>query len=207
VRTVLFDVDGVLVHGYHARPELQVRWDETLFGVDPDRFKSEFIYDVFVKEVIVGKLGLIEAVERVLPGLGYTGSPMTFISYWLSRDSNLNRQLIDVIRRLRATGAARLYIATNQEHLRAQWLWQTVGLGEVFDDMFHSARIGALKPASEYFASVKDRIGPQHEPPLFFDDSEEVIRAARGEGWEAVLFSATADCTAHPWIAAQLAAA
>ncbi|MDF2983165.1 MAG: hypothetical protein K0Q69_2937, partial [Devosia sp.] len=29
-RTVLFDVDGVLVHGYHARPEKQIRWDENL---------------------------------------------------------------------------------------------------------------------------------------------------------------------------------
>ena len=25
-RTVLFDVDGVLVHGYHAKPERQVKW-------------------------------------------------------------------------------------------------------------------------------------------------------------------------------------
>jgi putative hydrolase of the HAD superfamily len=146
-------------------------------------------------------------LERALPGLGFTASPMTFVSYWLSHDSRLNRPLIDILQQLRATGAARLYIATNQEHLRAHWLWQTVGLGEVFDDMFYSARVGALKPGAEYFAFVKDRIGPQNEPPLFFDDSEEVVRAARGEGWEAVLFNTTADCTAHPWIAAQLATA
>ena len=28
LRAVLFDVDGVLVHGYHARAERQRRWDE-----------------------------------------------------------------------------------------------------------------------------------------------------------------------------------
>ena len=39
-RAVLFDVDGVLVHGYHARPELQLRWDENLLedlGIDPEQ--------------------------------------------------------------------------------------------------------------------------------------------------------------------------
>ena len=57
-RAVFLDVDGVLVHGYHARPDLQQRWDETLLadlGVDPDRFRAEFIFDVFIKKVVIGK--------------------------------------------------------------------------------------------------------------------------------------------------------
>lgn len=69
-RTVLFDVDGVLVHGYHARPEKQIRWDENLLadlGVDPDRFKTEFIYDIFMKKVIVGQMSLLAALDRTCP--------------------------------------------------------------------------------------------------------------------------------------------
>ncbi|NDC56614.1 MAG: haloacid dehalogenase, partial [Alphaproteobacteria bacterium] len=34
---IFFDVDGVLIHGYHARPELRQCWDENLprdFGID-----------------------------------------------------------------------------------------------------------------------------------------------------------------------------
>ena len=31
-RALVFDVDGVLVHGYHARPERQRRWDENLLA-------------------------------------------------------------------------------------------------------------------------------------------------------------------------------
>ena len=122
MRAVIFDVDGVLVHGYHARPELQRRWNETLLadlGVDPERFNAEFIFDVFVKRVIIGQIGLVESLEKVLPRLGYHGSPMRFVSYWLTHDSNLNLPLIDAIRRLKARGDSSLYIATNQEHLRA----------------------------------------------------------------------------------------
>ncbi|MHB1102161.1 MAG: HAD family hydrolase [Devosia sp.] len=103
-RAVLFDVDGVLVHGYRARPERQIRWDENLLadlGVDPERFRAEFICNIFIKKVIIGQMPLIEALERVLPSLGYNGSAMHFVSYWLSHDSNVNQRLLDVVRRLK----------------------------------------------------------------------------------------------------------
>ena len=113
-RIVLFDVDGVLVHGYHARPEKQIRWDENLLadlGVDPERFKSEFIYDIFIKKVIVGQMSLLEALDRTLPSLGYRGPSMAFAGYWLSHDSNVNQPLLDVVAQLKTAGT-RLYLAS-----------------------------------------------------------------------------------------------
>jgi len=205
-RIVLFDVDGVLVHGYHARPEKQIRWDENLLadlGVDPERFKNEFIYDIFVKQVIVGRMSLLEALDRTLPRLGYRGPSMAFAGYWLSHDSHVNQPLLDVVARLKATGTP-LYIATNQEHMRAQWLWQQLKFGELFDDMFHSARIGHTKPHKPYFDWVNNRLRPQAEAPLFFDDREEVVSGAREHGWEAVLYDELEDVTSHPWIAERL---
>ncbi len=205
-RTVLFDVDGVLVHGYHARPEKQIRWDEHLLaelGVDPQRFKTDFINDVFVKKVIVGQMSLLEALDRTLPRLGYRGPSMAFAGYWLSHDSNVNQPLLDVVAQLRAAGTP-LFIATNQEHMRAQWLWQQLKFGELFDDIFHSARIGHAKPAKPYFDWVGNRLGPQAEPPLFFDDREEVVKAARAHGWEAVQYDELEDVTTHPWIVERL---
>jgi putative hydrolase of the HAD superfamily len=207
VRAVVFDVDGVLVHGFHARPELQRRWDENLLadlGVDPERFASEFIYDVFVKKVIVGQTGLVDALDRVLPGLGYRGSTLDFVTYWLSHDSHLNEPLLGIVRRLGEREDLKLYVATNQEHVRAHWLWHGLGLGEVFDDMFYSARVGATKPSPRFIDFVEDRIGRQAEPPLFFDDREDIVAAARARGWEAVLFAATSDCAGHPWVAERL---
>jgi putative hydrolase of the HAD superfamily len=207
-RTVLFDVDGVLVHGYHAKPEKQIRWDENLLadlGIDPDVFRKEFIYDIFVKKVIVGQMSLLEALDRTLPRLGYRGPSMAFAGYWLSHDSNVNQPLLDVVGKLKARGDSRLYVATNQEHMRAQWLWQQLKFGDVFEDMFHSARVGATKPHKPYFDWVSNRIGPQAEPPLFFDDSEDVVKGARAYGWEAVQYDNLEDVTRHPWIASRLA--
>lgn len=206
-RTVLFDVDGVLVNGYHARPEKHVRWNENLLadlGIDPDRFNAEFIYDVFVKKVIVGQMSLLEALERTLPGLGYRGPAMAFAGYWLSHDSNVNEDMVEVVRRLRDAGGSRLFLATNQEHMRAQWLWRTLKFGEIFEDMFHSARVGHAKPAKPYFDWVSNRLGPQAERPLFFDDREDVVSAARAHGWEAVQVNGLEDVIGHPWIAEKL---
>lgn len=207
-RAVFFDVDGVLVHGYHARPELTRRWNENLLadlGVDPDRFNKEFIFDIFIKKVVVGEMAIIDALDRRLPGLGYRGSPMAFLHYWLSHDSVLNTELLAVVRRLKARDDLRLYIATNQDHTRAQWLWHTLGLGDLFEDIFYSARAGIRKPEKGFFDFVEQRIGPQAEPPLFFDDTPKVIDGAHAHGWEAVLYNTTDDCTSHPWIAERLA--
>jgi putative hydrolase of the HAD superfamily len=206
-RAVFFDVDGVLIHGFHARPDLTRRWDTNLLadmGVDPDRFVKEFIFDVFVKKVSTGHMSVIEALERHLPSLGYKGSPMTFHHYWLTHDSVLNEQLIARIRQLKAKADIRLFIATNQEHLRATWLWSHLGLHELFEDIFYSARVGVRKPERGFFDFVERKIGPQTEPPLFFDDTPKVIDGARAAGWEAVLFNTIDDFTTHPWLAERL---
>ena len=103
-RALFFDVDGVVVHGFHARPERRRRWDETLsqdLGIEPDRFVEHFIRGPFEREVLLGHRSLLSALEEVLPKIGYDGSPMTLIDYWLRRDSQLNFQLLDLIARLR----------------------------------------------------------------------------------------------------------
>jgi putative hydrolase of the HAD superfamily len=207
-RTVLFDVDGVLIHGYHSKPEKHVAWNASLLadmGVDPQRFNAEFIYDVFVKKVLIGQMSLLEALERTLPGLGYRGPAMAFVGYWLSHDSAVNEPMVDVVRKLKSEGSSRLFLATNQEHMRAQWLWQTLKFGELFEDCFHSARVGAAKPNRPYFEWVNARLGRHAEPPLFFDDREDIVKAARTHGWEAVQVAELEDVSTHPWIKDRLA--
>jgi putative hydrolase of the HAD superfamily len=206
-RAIFFDIDGVIINGMHARPELQRRWDTSLqadMGVDPERFTREFIFDVFVKKVSVGQMSVIDALERHLPALGYKGSPMAFHHYWLTQDSVLNTPLLDVIRTLQARDDVRLFIATNQEHLRATWLWSHLGLANLFEDIFYSARARVRKPERGFFDFVMKRIGPQATLPLFFDDTPKVVEGARNYGWETVLFNTVDDVVGHPWIAERL---
>jgi putative hydrolase of the HAD superfamily len=77
--------------------------------------------------------------------------------------------------------------------------------GDLFEDMFYSARIGVMKPQQAFFDFAAARIGPQDEQPLFFDDTPKMIEGARRYGWEAVPFNTLEDFTLHPWVAARLA--
>jgi putative hydrolase of the HAD superfamily len=205
-RAVVFDVDGVLVHGFHARPDQRKLWDESLvdLGIDPERFQTEFIFDIFLKKVLIGQTSIIDALDRRLPGLGYKGSTMVFAHHWLNFESTPNAELISAIKLLKNVADVKLYIATNQDHMRAQWLWDRVGLGEVFDDIFYSARARRTKAHRGFFELAESHMGKLKEPPLFFDDTQKVLDVARSQGWGTVLFKDNADFFQHPWIAERL---
>lgn len=209
-RAVLFDVDGVLVHGLHARPQLRRMWSAHLkddLGVDEQTFAAGFIREGFTRNVMVDRRSLVAELEDWLPKAGYSDSPLSFIAYWLQRDSQLNQPLLAAIRQLRsAPDAGPFYVATNQEHLRAMHLWSTLGLQHIFDDMFYAARLGAMKPDLAFFEAITSRLGPHEEPPLLFDDSPDVVDAASAYGWEAAVYEQLSDFTGHPWVAARLPA-
>ena len=210
MRSIFFDVDGVLIHGFHSRPEMRLRWDVDLqrdLGVDPNHLSTEFFPGPFLREVLPGRRSLVDVLGEWLSTQGYSVPVMRLIEYWLTKDSVLNQGLIELVTRLRAAGGCHLYVATNQEHLRAMDLWSRLGFSRLFDDIFYAARLGVVKPNPEFFAAIERTIGPQREPPLLFDDSANVIDGARAHGWEAVLYDELADCADHPAIAQILAQA
>jgi len=203
-RTILFDVDGVLIHGYHAKPEFRKCWDETMeadLGLNREHFQKQFIFGPFVQQVLVGAQSLQEALTTYLPTTNARVTAQEVIDYWMRNDANINQPLLDAAKRLKATGEVRLFLATNQEHTRAAYLMQTLAMQEHFEDIFHSARIGTIKPNQAYFQTVSDLLGPQTEPPIFFDDTQNVVDAANAFGWQAHQFDTVADLNKNPFVA------
>jgi putative hydrolase of the HAD superfamily len=201
-RSVFFDVDGVIVHGYNFQSELRRPWDvhlEADMGIKQDVFFREFICKAFVKEVLVGKKPLVTALEEALPVLGYHGSAMDIIGYWLMRDTQLNHVLLKQVTRLKSLGH-HVYLATNQDHLRATHLWQNLGLSHIFEDIFYSARLGHQKPEEGFFTAVAARVDLTQAPALLFDDTPDVVEAARRAGWDAALYTTFDDFKNHPFI-------
>jgi putative hydrolase of the HAD superfamily len=190
-RAVFFDVDGVLIHGYHAKPELRKFWDERIeqdLGVNREHFKENFIYRSFIHEVLIGKKDLNTALSEYLATVNNPTSADVLSAYWLKNDSNVNVELIDKIKVISNSEKVRLYIATNQEHLRANYLMTNLGFSEYFEDIFHSARINHIKPDKAYFDGIMKILGEFDEPPIFFDDTQAVVDVANNYGWEAHQF-------------------
>ena len=206
-RVVLFDIDGVLIHSrFHADTAKRRLWDEHLLtdmGIRPEHMQNLFGPDFM--DIVVGKRSLIDALDAHLPAIGYRGSTMSFISYWMERDAHLNYPLVDAIKRLGGMPGIRLFLATNQEHIRASYLWREFRLGHIFEDMLYAARLGAAKPDRAFYERVAGHLPATDAPPLLFDDSQACVDAANAFGWEGVQFTDLDDFITHPWVAAQLA--
>ena len=148
---------------------------------------------------------LYDALEAVLPTLGHEGDPQKLIDYWMQRDAVITPGLLPYVERLHACPGVRLFIATNQEPVRASYLMSTMGFGRYFQDIFNSARLGVLKPDPQFFIRIEELLNWANDKPTFFDDRESVVEAARSVGWDAHQFDRPEDILKSSRVAALLA--
>lgn len=204
---IFFDVDGVLIHGWHSKPELRRPWNSTIeedLGVDRDAFREKFFGTGSVNRAVIhacvrGERDLKEALAGTLPAVGYAGPVEEFMRYWFEKDSHVNCEVMDAVRRLVRHDHIELYLATGQEHYRAAYLWDELGFKKHFKDIFYSARLGHLKDGPDFFLAINRELGiTSTERPLFFDDREDVVGFARTAGWDACQFDTAADLFNHP---------
>lgn len=197
---IIFDVDGVLINGYNATPERRIMWDANIekdLGIKQSDLTTHFFNKRF-GDVIIGKRPLLEAMNESLSDLNYSGTAQSIIDYWMDNDSRVNNQVLDVVQKLKSKSIP-LYIATNQEHVRANYLWNNLNFKDYFQDIFYSAKIGHTKSSSLYFDYVNNKLG-RNEDILFFDDYPENVEAAKNAGWNAFVFNDIHDLTNNPFI-------
>ena len=204
---IFFDVDGVLIDGWHAKPEFRRPWDATIeddLGIDREAFREKFFGPfgdnrAVIHACIRGERDLKEALAATLPAVGYTGSVDAFLRYWFEKDSHINATVMNAVKRLSRHPDIELYLATGQEHYRAAYLWDELGFRAHFKDIFYSARLGHLKDALGFYLAINQALGIKpDERPLFFDDREDSVVLARQAGWDACLFDTAADLLSHP---------
>ena len=110
---VFFDVDGVLIDGWHADIARRKPWDETIeadLGVDRDAFQLLFFGTPGNRsaspmfECVTGRRDLKQALAAILPDVGYKGSVDDFVRYWFEKDSRLDPDVFGTVRELRERG-------------------------------------------------------------------------------------------------------
>lgn len=205
---IFFDVDGVLIDGWHANSALRKPWDATLeadLGINREAFQELFFGGPgnrsasLMFECIIGRRDLVDALADVLPQVGYRGSAENFIRYWFEKDSNVNADVFGLVEKIRSGCGANMYIATGQEHHRARYLWNELGFSRHFDGMFYSADIGYPKTDVRFFEAVNATLGIEAaQRPLFFDDRPEIIETAKSAGWDGTEYASIADMREHP---------
>ena len=183
IKALMLDVDGVLVDG---RPEDGRHWHASIeedLGLTSAALQEQFFASHW-ENIVLGRAGLMDGLTNALQKIAPHVSPATLVSYWFEKDSRLVASFLPELSWVRSAGI-RVYLATNQEHLRAAWLTEKLGLAEHVDGIFYSAHLGAKKPDPGFFAKVQAAVGLRGAELLLIDDSRENIEAAREAGWQA----------------------
>ena len=184
----MVDVDGVLIRG---RPDDGCHWSTSLeadLGLSAEDLHREF-FAVHWDEIVTGRAMLADCLPAVLQRIAPHLTTDQLIDYWFARDSRLDRKLLHDLIRLRSSGI-QIHLATNQEHLRAQYLLDELGLADHVDSIQYSAQFGVRKPEPGFFRAVMSRTGLSPDEILLIDDTAENIQGARIIGWRAVLWTA-----------------
>lgn len=205
---IFFDIDGVLIDGFHTKPDRRNRWDETIeqdLGIKFDQFQE--IFSDWFTDALCGRIDFVKAMQHWLEERNYGLCAHEVIDYWHKKDSKVNNLVMDVAINLASLPDIFLYTATNQTHERISYLRDMMGWNAIFTDFYYSARLGCLKHEGAYFAQIEKELGfsAQSEPPLYFDDDPQNIAVAAGRGWNAVLVDTPDDIISHDVIRSLLA--
>jgi putative hydrolase of the HAD superfamily len=181
----MVDVDGVLVvhpdeRGWSAHLERDL-------GLSPAALQAAF-FDRHWDDVVHGRASLRERLAPVLQSVAPHVTCEALIDYWFSQDAHLNRALLAELQSIRA-GGIEVHLATVQDHERARYLWEDLGLRSRFDGLHYSAELGCSKPAARFYGSIEARTGFRPRDLFLIDDRIANVEGAIRSGWAAALWT------------------
>lgn len=186
LRVLMVDVDGVVIRprpgGWGAEMEADL-------GLPVATLQAHF-FGPHWADVVLGRAGLHERLGPVLAEIAPHLTSRAVADYWFARDAQLDEALLADLAALRAAGV-RLHLATVQEHERAAYIWNRLGLRDSFDAMHYAADLGCAKPDPAFFTAVQARTGHAPADLVLLDDRHDNVEAARAAGWGGVLWDGT----------------
>jgi putative hydrolase of the HAD superfamily len=181
---LVLDLDGVVLKPTEP-------WEAALppdLGVPPAEIATDF-FDRSFRAVLQGRLDLYVALHEWLDARGLADRLEYFVTYWFERDGRIDEAVLAAAAGWRERTGGKVFAASNQEHHRAAWLRDRLGLGEHFDEIVYSAALGVCKPDRVFFTNAQARMGVTvAQSILFVDDKAENVDAARMCGWRAMLY-------------------
>jgi len=187
----MVDVDGVVLRASLGEWAANMEAD---LGFSRQAFQQHF-FTPHWNDVVLGRAGLHERLGPVLAGHAPHLTSQQVAAYWFENDAQMNEALLADLGKLRASGV-QLHLATIQEHERAAYLWDRLGLRDHFEAMHYAADIGWRKTDAEFYRVVETRTGIAGRDLVLLDDTAANVEAARAAGWGGALWDGTARLSA-----------
>ncbi|MBQ2261813.1 MAG: HAD-IA family hydrolase [Loktanella sp.] len=183
----MLDVDGVLISG---RPVDGAHWTSGLekdLGISPESLTQHFFLKYW-DDIQIGRSNLRSCLAKALADMKTQVEADNLIRYWFYNDSRVDHQLFASCSTLRKHGH-RVYLVSNQDHERAAYIMNELGLSQHVDGLIYSAAIGVGKPSPAFFEAAEEASGALLSEILFIDDTAENVAAANACGWTAHLWT------------------
>jgi len=181
IKAIFFDVDDVLIQGRDENGSY--RWKKNIYedlGIlieeTPKLFNHKW------PDVLLGKIDTLDRISEFLSEIGAKISAKDFLNYWLKHDTKFDNQMLNLAQALKDYGYP-LYLATNQEEHRSKYLYETLGLKNIFSEIYSSSFVGLKKPDPAYFSALEHRVHLRPGEIIFIDDSLENVNSAIKCGW------------------------
>lgn len=188
-KCLMLDIDGVLVDG---RPSDGKHWKTSLLedvGLAPSELSQAF-FKVEWLDIVVGRKQLMPTLETALTCIAPHVRAKDLISYWFAMDSRIVDSVLLDVRAARKQGVP-VFLTTNQEHMRVEYLMKTVGLENEVDGIIYSAQARCKKPDLEFYDFAERTTTYAPEELLLVDDTPANVQGALASGWSAVHWDGT----------------
>ena len=179
IKAVVFDYDGVVAAGNFA-DQL-----EHEYGIGSEQ-QSDF-WDIQFAQAAVGQADFRAMIPAFIEKWGLQISSQDFLSAWCQSGCIENTLALKITTELRKSGLP-VYLATNQEPYRSEYLRSQMDFDRRFAATFTSHDLGVMKPDAAFFEAISTRLGLQPAEILFIDNSKRNVDAARSFGWQASLY-------------------
>jgi HAD superfamily hydrolase (TIGR01509 family) len=183
VETILFDADGVVINS--RKKYFSQRLIEEL-GVQSEA-STTFVTN-FLLPAMVGKADVKVGLEQLISEARISMNVDQLLQFWWDGEKELNAEILETAKKLKQKGK-KLYLASDQEKYRAEFIMNQMSLVEYFDGGFFSCDLHFAKHDPEFWQEIIKQLSPT--PPnamLFFDDDGKNVEVAKTAGLNAKLF-------------------
>lgn len=181
IKALIIDADGVAI----KRDKRFSDRLQTDYGISA-KTTAPFFETVFQK-CVVGKADLKEELARHYKDWGYKGTLEELLDYWFSKEGTYNDEMLFTIKKLRSQGI-KVFLATDNEKYRTDYIVNEFGFGKLFDGVFSSAYVGCRKESEDFWREVESKLNIKTSGVLVWDDERENLDATKRTGFITELF-------------------
>ena len=182
IEALLFDLGGVLID-IDFECALDVWQHLTLLTVEEmrHRFKMDKAYEEHER----GEISPSDYFSHLRNTLELEASDSEIAFGWNAIFVDEITDTVNYIHVVKNELPCFVFSNTNPTH-HASWMSAFPRVVDSFEKIFVSSKLGLRKPEPEAFIAIAEATGIRLEATLFFDDTEENVKAARAVGMPAI---------------------